>query len=178
MLQHGNYYAEPAEVWCYVTPMVTTTFPFGAPGLDENGAPLSTPDRFMVRAISTGVKTQGVGFLHAFGRSAAYVDQLETDWSGGNTIAGTVFALLPSGGYRVSMACSAYEHFSGGASTFVMATKINSETLRADIETLKTQIAAALPGQSVPLDLDDATIAAMVSAAADLEVPDVEVPNE
>lgn len=170
VLQASNYYAEPAEVWCYVSPVNHDGLPYGAPGLDENGSPLAVPSLSMLRSRFTGQKYTLAGLIQAFGRASAYVDQLETDWSGGNTISGTVFALLPSGGYKVSMACSAWEHFSGGASTFVMATKINSESLRADIENLKVQIAAALPGQSVPLDLDEASIAAMVAEADAIDV--------
>lgn len=179
VLQASEYYAEPAEVWCYVTDANSSRYPIGVPGLSWSGTPLSDPNAYSSYDRVTGeFSTSATGDILAYGRSAAYVDQLETGWSGGNTISGTVFALLPSGGYKVTMSCAAWEHFSGGVSTFVMATKINSETLRADIETLKTQLAAALPGQSTALEMSDAEIAAMVSAAADLEVPEVEVPNE
>lgn len=179
VLQAAEYYAQPAEVWCYVTDANSSRYPIGVPGLSWTGTPLSDPNAYSSYDRVTGeFSTSATGDILAYGRSAAYVDQLETGWSGGNTISGTVFALLPSGGYKVTMSCAAWKHFSGGVSTFVMATKINSETLRTDIETLKTQIAAALPGQSTALEMSDAEIAAMVSAAADIEVPEVEVPNE
>lgn len=177
VLQAGGYYAEPAEVWCYVTSAAEVGMPYGAPGLEEDGSPASSPSLNLSRSRTTGAKGVMNGGIAAFGRASSYVDQLESEWSGGNTISGSVFVLLPTGGYKVTMACSAYEHFSGGASTFVMATKINSESLRDDIDVLKTQIAAALPGRSVPLDLSDAGIAAMVSQAQEIEVSGVEVPR-
>lgn len=175
VLQASAYYAEPSEVWCYVTPASSPYLPLGAPGLDENGNALGAT-QCVTRHRSTGIRSIESDLIHAFGRSSAYVDQLETDWSGGNTIAGTVFVLIPSGGYKVTMACSAYEHFSGGSSTFVMATKVNSQSLRDEIDALKTQIATALPGTSTNLELNDTDIAAMVAEADAIDVMNEETP--
>ena len=179
VLQANNYYAEPAEVWCYVTAADSSRYPIGAPGLAWDGTPLSNPNDYSSYDQFTGeFSTSATGDILAFGRAAAYVDQLETDWSGGNTISGTVFALLPEGNWKVSLSCAAFEHFSGGASTFVMATKINSESLRDEIENLKVQLANALPGEGVSMDLDEDAIAAMVAEAEGIHVDDVIVPTD
>ena len=170
VLQGSSYPNDPADVWCYVTSQNLWS-PVGAPtpGMEaygRNAGTKVTDDRF------------GYDAIHTFGRAGSYVGVRDTGEGGGNTVSGYFMCYLETPGYFIHMAASAYKHFGGAASTFVFAQKVNSEDLRDDIEDLKDQIAAALPGQEVPLDLDDAQIAAMVAEAQGIEVPDVEVPNE
>ena len=170
VLQGSSYPNDPADVWCYVSS-------------NDVHLPVGTPDPGMNTYSRTSgykftVPSYGYERIHSFGRAGAYIGIRDTGEGGGNTVSGYFMCYLETPGYFIHMSASAYKHFGGAASTFVFAQKVNSEDLRDDIEELKDQIAAALPGQEVPLDLDDAQIAAMVAEAQGIEVPDVEVPDE
>lgn len=170
VLQGGTYPNDPSDVWCYVSSS-GTWLPVGTPTSGMNtysrtDGTRSTSDTF------------GYGSIHSFGRAGSYVGRRDTGEGGGNTVSGYFMCYLETPGHFIHMSASAYKHFGGAASTFVFAQKVNSEDLRDDIEDLKVQIAAALPGQEVPLDLDDTAIAAMVAQAQGIEVSEVEVPDE
>ena len=170
VLQGSSYPNDPADVWCYVSSNANY-IPVGTPQLQMDAYYRPNGNK------SSSTPTQ-FNRIHTFGRAGAYVGVRDTGEGGGNTVSGYFMCYLETPGYFIHMSASAYKHFGGAASTFVFAQKVNSEDLRDDIEELKDQIAAALPGQEVPLDLDDAAIAAMVAQAQGIEVPDVEVPDE
>lgn len=166
VLQGSAYPNDPADVWCYVR-NTSTTIPVGTP---RNG--MDAYNRV------TGAKSStNLGDFHTYGRAGAYVGVRDTGEGGGNTVSGYFMCYLETPGWFITMSASAYKHFGGAASTFVFAQKVNSEDLRDDIEDLKDKIAAALPGENVPLDLDDAQIAAMVAEADAIDVLS-EAPDE
>lgn len=169
LLQGNQRTGTPADLWCYVTP---------SPDVALVGTP---PASGVMDAYwkPTGEKISAdIAGLAAYGRAGQYLGVHDTRYGGGNTVSGYMLAALDSSGWFVHLSGTGYRHFGGAASTFVFATKVNSETLRDDIEDLKTQIAAALPGQSTDKLLDEASIAAMVAEAENLEVPDVVVPTD
>lgn len=169
LLQGEQRTTTPADLWCYVvsTPWIT---------------PVGTPP---ANGTMTGFyRTSGSkSFIHssqiaAYGRAGQYLGVKDTRYGGGNTVSGYMLCALPTAGWFVHLSGTGYRHFGGASSTMVFATKVNSQTLRDDIEELKDQIAAALPGQSTDKLLDEASIAAMVAEAENLEVPEVVVPTD
>src|SRR5699024_526876 len=156
-------------MWCHVTTAASRSLPVGPPGLTANGDAI--PGLQMAIRRDTGVSTSSFsqGNIAGFGRAAAYSTSQQVSVGGGNTLFGMTYAYLETGGWKVSISDMSFEKFGGASSTFVVAQKMNSETLRDDIENLKSQIAAALPGHNVPLDLDEASIQAMVSQAGDVD---------
>ena len=179
-LQGPAYTNRPVHMWCHVTPADDVWLPVGPPELLAGGDP--NPAGQMARHRETGEHTSDYSAANvaAFGRAASYTRDISNQISmgGGMTLFGMTYAYLESGGWKVSLSDMSFEKHGGAASTFVYAQKVNSETLRDDIETLKLQIAAALPGQSTDKLLDEASIAAMVAEAGNLEVPDVVVPTD
>lgn len=159
----------PADLWCYVS---------SVPYLCPVGSPPASGE-MVAYARDNGSK---VAFLPsqiaAYGRAGQYLGVADTRYGGGNTVSGYMLCALPSAGWFVHLAGTGFRHFGGAASTMVFATKVNSESLRDDIEGLKDQIAAALPGQSTDKLLNETSIAAMVAEAENLEVPDVVVPTD
>ena len=145
--------------------------------MDANGNPF--PDEIFARHRDTGeYHRMSLDLLAGYGRASAHTRTEQTAIGGGNTLFGMAFAHLETGGWKVSLSDMSFEKFGGAASTFVIAQKVNSETLRQDIDLLKDAIADSLPGVNVPLDLDEDQIAAMVAQASEIEVPEVEVPND
>lgn len=172
VLQGSAYPDRPADVWCHVTAAESEWLPLGPPEVGiEPGAPASKPGEMAARSRITGVQTyRPVSEQVAYGRAASYVGDRQSDFAGGNTISGLVVAYLPTGGWKVNLSCNSWEKASGPMSTYVYATKVNSETLRQDIDQLKADIAAALPGQNVDMLMDEASIAAMVAEADAIDV--------
>ena len=168
VLQGGSYTNTPADVWCYVSSQKDWV-PVGSP---VSG--MASYNR-VTEAKSTS-DANGYGAIHTFGRAGQYLGSRDSSQGGGNTVSGYMMCYLDSPGWFIHMSCTAYKHFGGEASTFVFAQKVNSNTLRGDIDQAQADIAAALPGLEVPKDLDEASIAAMVAQAQDLEAPPVEVP--
>lgn len=147
--------------WCYVTPVVDDRCPVGSP----DGSTVATYDRI------TGAYdevTPVTGLVKAYGRSTGYISS--ESFPGGFTQLGLAPAYLESGGYKVTLATQHTGHYGGAASTFVWAFKVNTETLRADLDALKAQIAADLPGQEVALQLTPEAIEDMRLAAQDIPV--------
>lgn len=161
LLQGTQRTNTPADLWCYVTSY-------------KNYVPVGTPPAsgsITRYSRTTGVKgTQPVSAIAAYGRAGQYLGVADTRYGGGNTVSGYMLVPLSSAGWYVHLACTGYRHFGGAASTMLFATKVNSESLRDSIEDLKDQIALSLPGQSTDMALDEASIAAMVSQAQDIEV--------
>lgn len=169
LLQGTQRTSTPADLWCYVTNDLTYV-PLGTPPASGNMPMLDRWGGNKVFRPASGVV--------AYGRAGQYLGVSDTRYGGGNTVSGYMLCALPSPGWYIHLSGTGYRHFGGAASTFVFATKVNSETIRDDIEELKDQIAAALPGQSTDKLLDEASIAAMVAEAENLEVPDVVVPTD
>lgn len=171
LLQGGLASYRPADVWCYVTGS-NVWVPVGAP----TGTHMDAYHR------NTGTKANwqwtGPNGIHTFGRAGQYLGERDTNQGGGNTVSGYFMCYLDSPGWFVHTSCSGYWHYGGAASTFVFATKVNSETLRQDIDALKDTIADSLPGQHTEKLLDEGAIAAMVAEADGIEVPPIEEPNE
>ena len=169
LLQGTQRTATPADLWCYVTS-------YGG------NCPVGTPPATGVMDAyyyGSGLKTiTSVTEIAAYGRAGQYLGVSDTRHGGGNTVSGYMLCALPTPGWFIHLAGTGFRHFGGAASTMVFATKVNSESLRDDIEGLKNQIASALPGQSTDQLLDEASIAAMVAEAASLEVPEVVVPTD
>ena len=176
--QGPAYPDRPVHMWCYVTPADSPWLPVGQPELDANGN--AQPGNAMARHRDTGayITNFSVANIAGFGRASAHTRDTQTAMGGGNTLFGMAFAYLETGGWKVSLSDMSFEKFGGAASTFLIAQKVNSETLRQDIDLLKDAIALSLPGENVPLDLDEDQIAAMVAQAGQIEVPEVEVPND
>lgn len=168
LLQGTQRTTTPADLWCYVTNSQYLC-PVGTP--PESGTmPAYWRD-------DGGKSTLNVSQIAAYGRAGQYLGVADTRYGGGNTVSGYMLVPLDSAGWFVHLACTGYRHFGGAASTMLFATKVNSESLRDSIEELKTQIAAALPGQSTDLLLDEASIAAMVAEAEGVEAGEVVVPT-
>ena len=175
-LQGPLYADRPATVWCHVSPAGETWLPTGPPGQSASGDPL---DGQQARDRITGnYLVVPLDQIAAVGRATSYVRTSDTAVGGGNTLFGRVYVYLETGGWKVNLSSMAFTRFGGPATTFVNAQKVNSETLRQKIDALEDTIALSLPGENVPLDLDEAAIQAMVGQASEIEVPDVEVPNE
>lgn len=170
LLQGNQRTSTPADLWCYVSS-------------SANRHPVGTPPapggmmKMYSRQFGTASDWPSSG-IAAYGRAGQYLGVQDTRYGGGNTVSGYMLAPLDSAGWFVHLAGTGYRHFGGAASTMVFATKVNSETLRDDIEELKDQIADALPGQPTDMLLSDASIATMVAEAQALEVEQVEVPTE
>ena len=177
VLQGTTYPNTPADVMCFVTAADDPYIPYSPPSFYRGGQ--SNPG-FHDAAHRDGslLATRPNSAIAAFGRASSYIGTRNSEFEGGNSVSGLVVAYLETGGWKVTMACTSWTKITGPMSTYVYATKLNSETLRQDIEQLKVDIAAALPGQNVPLDLTESNIAAMVSEAQGIEVPDVEVPHD
>lgn len=162
VLQGGRYPNTPSDVWCYVTSQKDYV-PVGAPqaGMDSYHR-------------GTGAKStsdvHGFAAIHTFGRAGQYIGTRDTSQGGGNTVSGYMMVYLDSPGWFVHMAQSAYKHFGGPASTFVFAQKVNSATLRGDIDQAKADLAAALPGTPITQQLDESAIAAMIAEAEAIDV--------
>lgn len=169
LLQGTERTNTPADLWCYVT---------SSPGVTPVGTPPGSGTMTMYSRSSGAKYAIPVDGIAAYGRAGQYLGVADTRHGGGNTVSGYMLCALPSAGWFVHMAGTGYRHFGGASSTMLFATKVNSESLRDDIEDLKDQIAAALPGQSTDQLLDEASIAAMVAEAENLEVPDVVVPTD
>lgn len=168
LLQGNQRTTVPADLWCYVTNN-SQRVPAGTPGTGD----ITTYSR-----IDGSKESWPDGHIIAYGRAGQYLGVSDTRLGGGNTVSGYMLCALKAPGWFIHLAGTGFRHFGGAASTFVFATKVNSETLRDSIEELKTQVAAALPGQSTDKLLDEASIAAMVAEAENLEVPDVVVPTD
>ncbi|MFI8590103.1 hypothetical protein [Dietzia maris] len=162
LLQGTGYPNTPADVWCYVTDQKDYV-PVGAPvpGMDSYHR--------LTGSKSTS-DVHGYSAIHTFGRAGQYLGVRDTTQGGGNTVSGYMMAYLDSPGWFVHMAASAYKHFGGPASTFVFAQKVNSSTLRGDIDQAQADLAAALPGQPIAQQLDEAVIAAMIAEADAIDV--------
>lgn len=178
VLQGSQFTTRPADLWCYVTPatgLIADLLPVGSPGYTDDGQPLVNGIGIQAvhcRDRNTGVKYQfPAGDVLAYGRASSYVGTENAPTGGGVTLFGMVPAYLPDAGYKVSMAIQSYAKFGGPSNTSVVAYKVNSETLRDDIEALKSGIAADLPGEAVDKVLDEATIQNMISQSQG-------VPNE
>lgn len=169
LLQGSLYRNTPANLWCYVTEQQHRV---------PVGAPPSTGTMDSYSRNNGGKYAYDPSQIVAYGRAGQYLGIRDTNQGGGNTVSGYMLCALPTAGWFVHLACTAYRHFGGASSTMVFATKVNSETLRDDIEDLKDQIADALPGQPTDQLLDEASINAMVAEAGNLEVPDVVVPTD
>ena len=168
VLQGGGYTTTPADVWCYVSSNMTWV-PVGSP----------QPGMASYSRINGNKSTSdsyGFNAIHTFGRAGQYLGARDSTQGGGNTVSGYMMCYLDSPNWYIHMSCSAYQHFGGEASTFVFAQKVNSSTLRGDIDEKQAEIAAALPGVEVPKTLDEASISAMVAEAQQLETGEVIVP--
>lgn len=176
MLQGPWGYADPAHLWCYITPASSPYIPYGAPGLNVSGSSISG---VMARHRVTGdyVMQPATGFIRGYGRASSYVDQLESNFGGGNTVSGSLFALLPAGAWKVTLSSMCHKRFSGAASTFVYATNINSDSLRDDIEGLKDAFESALPGAYAPKTLTQSSINALSSEASAVTIPPIAPPT-
>lgn len=168
LLQGSQRVNTPADLWCYVT-SVDYKCPVGTPPASGTMTAYWRSDGFK--------GTLNVADIAAYGRAGQYLGVADTRYGGGNTVSGYMLVPLASAGWFVHLACTGYRHFGGAASTMLFATKVNSESLRDSIEELKTQIAAALPGQSTDKLLDEDGIAAMVAEAEGIDVLS-EAPNE
>lgn len=178
VLQGNQYTSRPVDLFCHVTDANSPWLPVGPPGLTSTGSAI--PGMQMARHRDTGDygEVAESGFLQAYGRAGSYIGIRDTAIGGGNSVFGMVPALLPSPGWKVSLSVSTFARFGGPATTYVFAYQVNSESLRDDIDAMKVQLAQDLPGQSVDMLLDEASIAAMVAEAENLEVPDVVVPTD
>lgn len=167
-LQGSGYTSIPVDVWCYVTDEKDIV-PVGSPKTGMEG---------YSRIDGTKYTTDPLVYdsIHTFGRAGQYLGTRDSTQGGGNTVSGYMMCYLDSPNWFVHMACSAYQHFGGEASTFLFAQKVNSSTLRGDIDDKQAEIAAALPGIEVPKTLDEASISAMVAEAQQLETGEVIVP--
>ena len=177
VLQGSSYSSRPVDVWCHVTAADSPWIPSGPPGTYGDGSPNPGMQAFYHRHGS-GVEFRSESEVAALGRASSYVGTRDSPFSGGNSVSGIVMAALGTGAWKVTLSCNSWEKITGPMSTYVYATKVNSETLRQDIDQLKDAIADSLPGVNVPLDLDAGQIAAMVAQASEIEVPEVEVPND
>ena len=179
-LQGPAYTNRPVHMWCHVTPADSPWLPFGAPELTASGDPL--PGTQMARHRETGEFTDqfSINDIAAYGRAASYTRDISNQiaMGGGMTLFGMTYAYLQSGGWKVSLSDISFEKHGGAASTFVYAQKVNTETLRQDIDALKDAIALALPGENVPFDLDEAAIANMLTQADAIDVLSEEAPGE
>ena len=179
LLQGGSYPNRPATLWCHVTPASSPWLHVGQPGQNSEGNP--TPGKQYAFHRQTGnweLTTERFNDNFALGRATSYVRTNDTAIGGGNTVSGMTFAYLETGNAKVNLSCMAFTRFGGFASTYVLAHKVNSKSLRDSITDLQAKIAEDLPGQSVDKLLDEASIAAMVAEAGNLEVPDVVVPTD
>ncbi|MDV6299946.1 hypothetical protein R3P82_12585 [Dietzia maris] len=166
VLQGGGYTNTPSDVWCYVTDQ-SEYVPVGSPvsGMDSY---------YRLDGSKSTSDVHGFGAIHTFGRAGQYLGSRDSTQGGGNTVSGYMMCYLDSPGWFVHMSCSAYQHFGGPASTFVFAQKVNSSTLRGDIDQAKADLEAALPGTPITQQLDETAIAAMIADAESIEVPQVE----
>lgn len=176
VLQGSAYPDRPVDVWCHVTAAESEWLPVGPPEVNvQTGS--ARPGELAARSRVTGLlQYRNPSEQVAYGRAGSYVGDRNSDFAGGNTISGLVVAYLETGGWKVNLSCNSWEKNSGPMSTYVYATKVNSETLRQDIDQLKADIAAALPGQNVDLLMDEAAIAAMVAEADAIDVLSEEPP--
>jgi len=177
VLQGAAYASQPVDVWCHVTPADSPWIPEGPPGLNIYGNPIPG-EQMTQHRNGAEFSYQPDSIVAAYGRASSYIGVRDSPFSGGNSVSGVVMAVLGTGAWKVTLSCNSWEKYSGPMSTYVYATKVNSETLRQDIDQLKDAIADSLPGENVPLDLDEDQIAAMVAQASEIEVPEVEVPND
>ena len=180
VLQGTGYTSQPVDLWCHVTPADDPWIPMGPPEVNTtSGSSQGDPVPGLQSASrrDTGVADYvPVSLVAAYGRASGYVGVRDSGFAGGNSISGTVVASLSSGAWKVTLSCNSWEKAGGAMSTYVYATKINSETLQQQIDALKVSFEQALPGLPVPLDLDEAAIQAMVGQADSLEAPPVQVP--
>ena len=168
VLQGSSYTSTPADVWCYVTSQ-RDWVPVGSPkpGMDSYSR---------VTGYKSTSDTDGYSAIHTFGRAGQYLGSRDSTQGGGNTVSGYMMCYLDSPGWFIHMSCTAYRHFGGEASTFLFAQKVNSSTLRGDIDEKQAEIMAALPGIEVPKTLDEASISAMVAEAQQVGTSEVIVP--
>lgn len=172
VLQGNLRTSKPSDVWCYVN---------SSDRFVPVGSPTTTTMTAYDRVTGAKVTDYPSANIAAFGRAGSYVGVRDTDQGGGNTVFGMVPVYLTSPMWYVSMACTAWRHYPGGSSTFVVATKVNSKSIRDSIDNLQAEIAAALPGQTVPKLLTEAQIASMVQQAEDGDpvqgVPPLTIPQ-
>lgn len=161
MVQGGQYPNRPASLWCHITPAHDPRIPVGPPGLDANG--LERGVQFCINRITGDTEEMEFDEIAAYGRAASYVRTSNPVTGGGITVAGKMYAMLPSGNWKVTLSGQAYHYFGGASTTFVYATKVNSEQLRSDINELREGLAEALPGRAVDMTLDEAAIQAMLT---------------
>ena len=177
VLQGNAYVTRPSDVWCYVTPADTSIMPIGAPGFGLNEQPAPGLVYGRSKYGSTVQETMAIEDLKAYGRAASYIGERNAYYGGGNTVFGMVPAILPEGAWKVTMSTASWALFGGGmATTYVAAYKVSSESLREDIDELKSQLASALPGQAVNFDLDEAAIQQMIDESKEVGL-DYEVGN-
>lgn len=170
VLQGSTHTDKPADVWCHITPAASPLIPTAAPGFSEDWDTIAGKQATRHRVTGAYSEVTAAGFVAAFGRGKSYVGVEDTQFGGGVTVGGRMFVYLQSPGWKVTLSGTAFRRYSGASSTYVTATKVNSENLRTEIDTLKAQIAAAFPGQPVQPELDEAAIAAMVATAAEIDV--------
>lgn len=175
VLQGGAYTSQPVDVWCHVTPADAPWLPIGPPGVTPAGNPRPGEQSTLHRETGA-LYYQPESIVAAYGRASGYVGTRNSPFTGGNSIAGTVLAVLPSAGWKVTLSCNSWEKAGGAMSTYVYATKINSTNLQQQIDELRETFATALPGNPVPLQLDDASIQAMVAEAEAIDVLNEEPP--
>ncbi len=170
VLQGTGFTSQPVDVWCHVTPADDPWIPVGPPEVaSASGNPM--PGQQSANHRDSGVfEFRPLSIVAAYGRASGYVGVRDSPFTGGNSISGTVVASLPTGAWKVTLSCNSWEKAGGAMSTYVYATKINSETLQQQIDALKVSFEQALPGLPVPLDLDEASIAAMVAEADAIDV--------
>jgi len=172
VLQGNLFTGRPADLWAYVTPNTgvrANHYPCGQPGFTDEGNAL--PNYVTSRDRTTGYKTNFPNSeILAFGRATSYVGIENAQTGGGVSLFGAFPAYLPTGGYKVSMAVQSYAKYGGASTSNVFAYKVNTESLRTDIDTLKASIAAALPGDFTALSLTETAISQMVDEAAEVSV--------
>lgn len=168
VLQGPGYSNIPSDVWCYVSSQKDYV-PVGTPKSGMESYHRITGDKSTNNA-------HGFGAIHTFGRAGQFLGDRDSTQGGGNTVSGYMMAYLDSPGWFLHMACSAHQHFGGPASTFLFAQKVNSSTLRGDIEQAKADLQAALPGTPVDQLLNEDAIDTMVATAADIDVLNQEPP--
>ena len=169
LLQGPAYTETPADLWCYVS---NSEFRVPVGPLPASGV---FDAYFRHGGPKTSIQSSNV---IAYGRAGQYLGVRDSFQGGGNTVSGYFMCYLDSPDWYVHLSCTGFRHFGGAASTFVFAQKVNSESIRDNIDDLKGQIAASLPGENVDMLLTETNIQAMVSEAANLEVPEVVVPTD
>lgn len=170
VLQGSAYVNTPADLVAIVTPSTSPLYPNEYPGIDGPGNPIGNNILALHRSTGAQVTVPTDGFVLTYGRASSFVRTNTSKYGGGNTIFGVLPAYLPAAGWKVTLMGTAWRRFGGPASTNVIAYKVNSESIRESIDDLTEQIELALPGASTQLDLDEASIQAMVSEAQNVEV--------